>query len=235
MMRNRVFHSRCAGFTLIELLVVVAVISVLASLLMPAINRAMEHSAASTCMGHMRQLTQGCILYANGHSQIITIQYIDGSGRQRLFQQSLHDAKRIDPRQLVCPAEAQLGAYSWDDWYASWNRTGSPVWWYAYNRVYGLYQLGLKHCASAANKSEHFLTIEVKPPSRVVFWGDSCYYGIFYRKSCDPNYPEDRTSNLNRRLSFRHMDGLNLVYYDYHGEWMLGRDIHPRMWVPKWE
>jgi len=228
---------RCTrnGFTLIELLVVIAVIAILASLLMPAVTRAMEQGATSTCMGHMRQLTQGCIMYANNNGQIITIQYIDGSGRQRLLQQLLMDDGRIDPRQLQCPAESQFSENAYDDWYTSWSRTGSPMWWYTYNRVYGLYQLGRKHCSSAPNKSEHFFTTEVKPPSQVVFWGDGCYYGIYYKQNCDPNYPEDRMSNLNRRLSFRHMDGLNLVYYDYHGEWMLGKDIHPGMWVPKWK
>jgi len=234
-MHSRGRHSTRGGFTLIELLVVVAVIAILASLLMPAITRAMEHSATSTCMGHMRQLTQGCILYASNHSLIITIQYIDGSGRERLYQQSLIDADKADPRALQCPAESQFGPDAYDDWYSSWSRTGAPMWWYAYNRAYGLVQLGRPHCAHAANKSEHFLTTEVKRPSQIVFWADACYYAIYHRQGCDPNYPEDRSSIMNRRLSFRHMDGLNLVYHDYHGEWMLGKEIHPRMWVPKWK
>ena len=224
------------GFTLIELLVVIGVIAVLASLLMPVVNRAMEQGAASRCMGHMRALSQACIMYANQfNSTIMVAQWrAPGSYKTMFMQEAIQAHGKIDVREITCPAELTLTAADWDTWEASWRRTQAPHWWYAYNRAYCITELGRPGASST--KCEIVLTTEVKTPGKVVYWCDSAYYGVYYRQGCDPTYPEDRNSNMQRRISFRHMDGLNLIYFDYHGEWKLGKDVHPRMWCPtKWK
>ena len=224
-----------SGFTLIELLVVVAVIAILASLLMPTINRAMQHSSASRCSGHLRELTQGCMLYANQFQLVICMNFQHMDGTYSFFQQILHGFGKVVPKELPCPAESQMGPASWDQWQASWDRTGAPQFWYAYNRAYGIQELGRTSCSAGPGRSEMYLTTDVKRPGKVVYWADSCYYSPYTSRNCDPAYPEDRNSAVNRRLSFRHMNGLNLVYFDYHGEWMLGKDVRPAMWCPtKW-
>ena len=53
------------GFTLIELLVVLAVISVLASLLLPALSRAKESARRIACLNHLRQLGLAMQMYVN--------------------------------------------------------------------------------------------------------------------------------------------------------------------------
>jgi len=53
------------GFTLIELLVVVAVISILASLLMPTVLRTMRQSAVAHCKSNLAQLGHGMVTYGN--------------------------------------------------------------------------------------------------------------------------------------------------------------------------
>jgi len=53
------------AFTLIELLVVIAVIAILMAILMPALQRAREQGQRAVCMGNLKQLTLGWIMYAD--------------------------------------------------------------------------------------------------------------------------------------------------------------------------
>ena len=62
-------HRATSGFTLIELLVVVAVIGILASLLMPAMNQAISSGHKAACAGQLRQIGTAFKNYLNQYSQ----------------------------------------------------------------------------------------------------------------------------------------------------------------------
>ncbi|MHC4885759.1 MAG: type II secretion system protein, partial [Planctomycetota bacterium] len=62
---------RKKAFTLVELLVVIAIISVLAGLLLPALEGALDATQQVSCSSQMRQLYLGCVTYADGNEGIL--------------------------------------------------------------------------------------------------------------------------------------------------------------------
>lgn len=58
-------------FTLIELLVVVAIISILASMLLPALSSARGVARTSVCAGNLKQQAMAAVLYAEDHDGVL--------------------------------------------------------------------------------------------------------------------------------------------------------------------
>lgn len=61
------------GFTLVELLVVIGIITLLISMLLPALNRARQSARVVQCMSNMRQLGLACVNYGNSFKGTIPL------------------------------------------------------------------------------------------------------------------------------------------------------------------
>ena len=58
-------------FTLIELLIVIAIIAILASMLLPALNKARGRAYSATCIGNLKSINQAHQLYANDNNDMV--------------------------------------------------------------------------------------------------------------------------------------------------------------------
>jgi prepilin-type N-terminal cleavage/methylation domain-containing protein len=84
--RSRRFAS---AFTLIELLVVIGIISILISLLLPALHTAREQARAVACQSNQRQLMMAFLMFASEHQNRLPGNYWDS-----MYQQKTDPEKR---------------------------------------------------------------------------------------------------------------------------------------------
>ncbi|MHC4874764.1 MAG: type II secretion system protein, partial [Planctomycetota bacterium] len=73
---SAVYHNNFRNkFTLVELLVVIAIISILAGMLLPALENAIESSRTITCMNNHKQFVIAISLYADENADYFPHHY----------------------------------------------------------------------------------------------------------------------------------------------------------------
>jgi prepilin-type N-terminal cleavage/methylation domain-containing protein/prepilin-type processing-associated H-X9-DG protein len=65
------FHKTSSAFTLIELLVVIAIIAILASILVPAVTRALDRARGTLCLNNQKQIGIASQMYLLEHEETI--------------------------------------------------------------------------------------------------------------------------------------------------------------------
>ncbi|MBN2642080.1 MAG: type II secretion system protein [Victivallales bacterium] len=201
-------------FTLVELLVVIAVIAILASMLLPALNKARNKGKQISCMNGIRQLGLAALNYTSDYEGYIPPLYPNPPGKPRSWNDILQKNNYVDYSWFTCPAMTQ--------------KTSWPL--------YPHYGINTSLYSLSSNNSNYSNTISYKldmasRASKKMFIMDS------YRNLSDGTANLDSgffrinfmnaylTSTFYGKPAGRHMKICNVLFLDGHSEAILVKNI----------
>src|SRR3954447_10438114 len=113
-MISRIQRRSYRGFTLIELLVVTGLISVLISLLLPAVGNARRAANATACASNLRQMSLAWMMYVSENKgrlpeyMYFTTPSLSADTVWRGYWPGILDSYRVRGQSILCPAAEQV-------------------------------------------------------------------------------------------------------------------------------
>ncbi len=154
-----ILKHRRSLFTLIEMLVVVSIIGILASLLMPAMQEALNQSRQTSCLNNLRQLGISTTQYINDNSGFFPAARV---GTYYWSNHLIDKGYAVESQMFMCPS---FGTRVYKN-----NSTAS----YSYGMCRDLSRTKL---SEASMPSQNLFKRYGKGPSTTWFFGDSVGYG----------------------------------------------------------
>lgn len=165
-------------FTLIELLIVIAIIAILASMLLPALNKARDKAQAISCLSNMGSCAKGLSFYAEDNNQywpkpdgtegnnwaswsMVLVRGIDASGKYNKAANYLTAAVVFCPKGVVRNTAATAVSVGVPSLPA--NGSSDSL----FNHSYGLFNRKMNSAGTACAVTPHFQSLKkIRRPSR---------------------------------------------------------------------